>query len=129
VREELVVDDCVRAHRVHQPLGHRLAHLERPQPDPLRKVVGGGVAALSGVDELPVAQHEKVVEEREGARSRRVDGRDDGAALRGEEGHDCAHLVRHRRVEAGRWLIEEEDGRPRDEREADVDTPAARGRC
>ena len=44
------------------------------------------------------------------------------APLRSEERHDHANVVGHRRVEPRRGLVEEEDGRARDEREPDVHT-------
>ena len=44
------------------------------------------------------------------------------ASLRSEERHDDADLVGHGRVEPRGGLVEEEDGRARDEREPDVHT-------
>ena len=44
------------------------------------------------------------------------------APLRSEERHDHANVVGHRRVEPRGGLVEEEDGRARDERESDVHT-------
>ena len=44
------------------------------------------------------------------------------APLRSEERHDDADLVGHGRVEPRGGLVEEEDGRARDEREPDVHT-------